>query len=120
MSGIVIIEHDVLMDALLREYLTEAGYEVCDLTEPDQASALQPDLVIIDVSMPRSTGAERVRSARAQHPGTPLIAISGQFCARVAACGATTHALGAERLIAKPFDREELIGAVRAVIGPPA
>jgi DNA-binding response OmpR family regulator len=118
MSGIVIIEDDELMDALLKEYLSEAGYRVrpCALSEPNDAA---PDLVILDVFMPRSMGVERLRAVRAAHPGTPLIAISGQFCSGLARCGTTAHALGVERVIAKPFNRDELLDAVCAVIGPP-
>ena len=124
MSGIVIIEDDELMDALLKEYLSEAGYRVCpcassqSITEAASAEA-HPDLVILDVYMPRSRGIERLHAVRAAHPDTPLIAISGQFCSGLARCGTTAHALGVERVISKPFDRDELLDAVRAVIGPP-
>lgn len=119
MSGIVIIEDDDLMHALLKDYLTEAGYRVCEpggLDPPEERTAI---LVIIDVYMPRNIGAERLRAARALHPRTPFIAISGQFCSGLARCGPTAHALGVERVIAKPFNRDEFLEAVRAVIGPP-
>jgi two-component system, OmpR family, KDP operon response regulator KdpE len=119
MTGILIIEEDDLMHALLKDCLTEAGYRVCEPGLPEGRAGRTPALVIVDVYMPRSVGAESLRAARARHPGTPLIAISGQFCAGLACCGATAHALGVERVIAKPFNRDELLEAVRAVIGPP-
>ncbi|MEN3353855.1 MAG: hypothetical protein V7640_2013 [Betaproteobacteria bacterium] len=119
MSGIVIIEDDELIDALLKEYLSEAGYRVCPCTLSEPAADAAPDLIILDVFMPRSMGVERLRAVRAAHPGTPLIAISGQFCSGLARCGTTAHALGVERVVAKPFNRDELLDAVRAVIGPP-
>jgi DNA-binding response OmpR family regulator len=119
MSGIVIIEDDELMDALLKEYLGEAGYRVCACVSPESTAEAHPDLVIVDIYMPRSTGSEKLRAIRAAHPETPLIAISGQFCSGLARCGATAHALGVERVIAKPFNRDELLEAVCAVIGPP-
>jgi DNA-binding response OmpR family regulator len=119
MSGIVIIEDDELIDALLKEYLSEAGYHVCPCTLSEPAADAAPDLIILDVFMPRSMGVERLRTVRAAHPGTPLIAISGQFCSGLARCGTTAHALGVERVVAKPFNRDELLDAVRAVIGPP-
>ena len=119
MSGIAIIEDDDLMRALLKDCLREAGYRVCEAGLPESRSERPPDLVIIDVYMPRSLGAEKLRAARALHPRTPLIAISGQFCSGLARGGPTAHALGVERVIAKPFNRDELLEAVRAVIGPP-
>lgn len=119
MPGIVIIEDDELIDALLREYLSEAGYRICAAGLPETAAAA-PDLVIVDVYMPRSTGIEKLEAVRAAHPGTPFIAISGQFCSGLARCRATADALGVQRIIAKPFTRDELLEAVRAVIGSPA
>ena len=115
MPGIVIIEGDELMNALLGETLTEAGYFVRRGSVP-QARMESPDLLIVDVYMPRSGGAEMLHDARLAHPRTPIIAISGQFCSRSTACA---DALGVRRVIPKPFSRDELLDAVRAVIGPP-
>lgn len=115
MPGIVIIEGDELMNALLGETLTEAGYFV-RTSGRSEAVAEAPDLLIVDVYMPRSAGAETLRDARVAHPRTPIIAISGQFCSRSTACA---DALGVRRVIPKPFSRDELLDAVRAVIGPP-
>jgi DNA-binding response OmpR family regulator len=119
MSGIIIIEDDELIDALLKEYLSEAGYRICSGGSSDTAAGAKADLVVIDVYMPRGTGVEKLQSVRAAHPGTPLIAISGQFCSGLAQCRATADALGVKRIVAKPFSRDELLEAVRDVIGFP-
>jgi DNA-binding response OmpR family regulator len=116
MAGIAIIEGDELMSGLLRDCLTEAGYRV-RAPGRAEAEAGSPDLLIVDVYMPRSTGPEMVRNARAVHPDTPIIAISAQFCSGSLACA---EALGVRRVIPKPFRRDELLDAVRDVIGPPA
>ena len=116
MPGIVIIEGDELMSALLSDCLTEAGYRV-RTAGSGEAEAGAPDLLIVDVYMPRSAGPEMLREARAAHPETPIIAISGQFCSGSVACA---EALGVKRVVPKPFKRDELLEAVRAVIGPPA
>jgi DNA-binding response OmpR family regulator len=115
MPDIVIIEGDELMSALLGDCLTEAGYRV-RTDGAGESEAGPPDLLIVDVYMPRSSGPEAVRKARAVHPETPIIAISGQFCSYSAACA---EALGVKRVVPKPFKRDELLDAVRAVIGPP-
>ena len=116
MSGIVIIEDDALMNALLKDCLTEAGYRVSSGAHPE-VSAGSPDLLIINVYMPRVAGAEMLRQAQAVHPGIPVIAISGQFCSASVGCA---EALGVRKVVPKPFSRDELLDAVRAVIGPPA
>jgi two-component system, chemotaxis family, chemotaxis protein CheY len=115
MPGIVIIEGDELMSALLCDCLTEAGYRV-RTDGAGESEAGPPDLLIMDVYMPRSSGAEALRKARAVHPDAPIIAISGQFCSGSVACA---EALGVKRVVPKPFKRDELLDAVRAVIGPP-
>jgi DNA-binding response OmpR family regulator len=116
MSGIVLYEEDGLMRALLREWLTEAGYGV---REAGLSRGGPADLVIVSVFMPKHAGANRLREIQAAHPGTPLIAISGQFRAGLSDCGATAQTLGAHRVIAKPLTRGDLLKAVRAIIGPP-
>jgi DNA-binding response OmpR family regulator len=118
MSGIVIIEEDVLMRSLLREWLTAGGYRVNGGGDLPAGGEL-PGLVIADVYMPRHQGVDRLRAARAVYPGVPIIAISAQFRAGVRCAGSAAQTLGVEGVIAKPFGREVLLHAVRSVIGPP-
>jgi len=116
MSNIVIIEDDDLMRGLLAEWLRDAGYRV---TEPGGLGG-GADLVIVDLYLPRHTGIEKVCAAKEAHPGAAVIAMSGQFRAGLAGACAAAQALGAQRVVAKPFTRDELLGAVRAVIGSAA
>ena len=118
MSTIVIHEEDDLMRALLREWLSDAGYRVrtAALSEAERTGAA--DLVIVSVYMPRHAGG-LVRKIQAAHPGTPLIALSAQFRSGLSAAGATADALGVQQVIAKPLKREDLLVAVRAMIGAP-
>jgi len=119
MSAIVIYEEDELMRALLKEWLGEAGYRV-QAAAPSEAERTGPaDLVIASIWMPKNAGARLVRRIQAAHPGTPLIALSGQFRAGLSAVGATADALGVQRVIAKPLAREDLLEAVNAMIRPP-
>jgi two-component system cell cycle sensor histidine kinase/response regulator CckA len=125
MSNIVIYEENDLMRALLAEWLSEAGYRVHasashDLHSGSPADGRSADVVIISVSMPKHAGTQLVRKIQAMHPGTPLIAISGQFLPGLSANGAIAQTLGVQQAIAKPLTRIDLIGAVRAIIGTPA
>jgi DNA-binding response OmpR family regulator len=118
MSNVVIIEEDLLMRALLEEWLSAAGYAVREgalLGVPADESA---DLVIVDLYMPRQAGADVVLAAQQAYPGAPVIAMSAQFRPGLAGSWWAARALGARQLIAKPFTREDLLEAVRAVIGP--
>jgi DNA-binding response OmpR family regulator len=117
---IVVYEEDVLTRALLQEWLGEAGYLV-HLGNARQPGGDGPcDLVIVSVYMPKHAGAQCVRDIQAAHPGTPVIAISGQFRPGLAAAGATAQVLQVEQVVAKPLNRHELLGSVRGIIGQSA
>jgi DNA-binding response OmpR family regulator len=117
MSAIVIIEEDTLMRGLLVEWLGAEGYSV-RTAAPGSVQAPQADLVIVDVYMPRHEGADRLRTVKAAHPQTPLIAISGQFRSGLVGSCTAADTLGVRQVIAKPFSRRDLLAAVRSVIGP--
>jgi DNA-binding response OmpR family regulator len=120
MSNIAIYEDDGPMRALLQEWLGEAGYRVRAAAEPAERSAEDADLVIVSVYMPKQAGMQRVRDVRAAHPQTPLIATSSQFRSGLSTAGATAQLLGVDQVIAKPLARENLLDAVRDIIGPPS
>jgi CheY-like chemotaxis protein len=116
MSGIAIYEPNDLMRALLKEWLTAAGYPVRESLDSDPSV---PDLAIVSVERPKSENEVLVRCLRQEAPGTPIIALSSR--ARLGLCsnGAAAQALGVERLLAKPLRRHELLMAVDEAIGPP-
>jgi DNA-binding response OmpR family regulator len=115
MSDIVIYEENDLMRALLQEWLSDAGYRV--RAGPPGINLGGAKLVIVSVYMPKHSGPQLVREIRAAHPGTALIAISGQFRAGLSTVGATAQTLGVQQVIAKPFTCSDLLTAVRAIIG---
>lgn len=84
-----------------------------------KAEETRPDLVIADVTMPGKTGYE-VSSFIKSHPslkGTPVLLLAGTFEAvdtkQMAAAGADDH-------IIKPFESEDLIKKIRALLSRPA
>jgi DNA-binding response OmpR family regulator len=119
MSAILLYEDDDLMRALLKEWLSEAGYGVHAVTAREAERTDPADLMIVSVYMPKHAGTRLVRTIRAAHPDTPLIALSGQFRSGLSSGGATADALGVQQVIAKPLSREDLLEAVRAMIGSP-
>ena len=120
MSDILIYEDNDLMRALLREWLSDAGYRVRAAPSGRMRDLGRPALVIVSVYMPKHSGPQLVREIQAAHPGTPLIAISGQFRAGLSAAGTTAQSLGVQQVIAKPFTCSDLLTAVRAIIGAPS
>lgn len=113
---IVIYEEDSLTRALLEEWLGEEGYRVRVGNRCNPGADAPCDLVILSVFMPKHGGAQCVRGIREAHPGTPLIAISGQFRTGLAAAGATAHMLDVQQVVAKPIMRKELLESVRGIM----
>ena len=107
------------MRELLAEWLTVEGYAVRTSDASSLGAGHEPDLIIVDIYMPRHVGIERLHSVQSVFPGVPVIAISGLFCSGLPGDGAAARALGVCQVIAKPFDRAQLLMAVRAVAGPP-
>lgn len=117
MLDIVIYEEDQLTRSLMQEWLRDAGYRVRLGSNCNAGGDRPGDLVVANVYMPKQGGAECIRAIRAAHPGRPMIAISCQFRAGLAAEGAAARALGVQQAVAKPLMRDDLLRAVRAVVG---
>ena len=120
MPGIAIYEENDLMRALLKEWLSQAGYGVREPVPGGAQPAGTEALVIASVHRPKDSAAQVLREVRAAHPGTPVIAISGQFRCGLSATGRTAQMPGVELVLAKPLTRCELLDAVRAIIGAPS
>lgn len=118
-SSIVIIENDDPMRGLLKEWLTAAGYTVRERKLRELPADERADVVIVDLYMPRHAGFEIVRAVKQAYPGAAVIAMSAQVSPGLADSSRAAQALGAQWLIAKPFTREDLLGAVRAVLERP-
>jgi DNA-binding NtrC family response regulator len=116
--SIVIIERDGLLRGLLTEWLSAEGYAVRERKLREPPASDHADLVIVDLYMPRQAGRDIVHAVKRAYPGAALIAMSAQFRAGLAGSWRAAQALGVCRLVAKPFTREDLLGAVSAALRP--
>jgi DNA-binding response OmpR family regulator len=113
-QSILIVDDEPEIRSLLTDVLSDKGYRID--TAADGVAALtvvvatQPDLVLLDVDMPRLRGGEALVAIRAVSPSTKVIMISGK-----ADSGEARRALaaGAFDYVAKPFDLKYLDEAVR-------
>jgi len=106
-ARVLVVDADPALAGLLGEWLADAG---CRTVEHD------PQVVLVDLHLPRRAGAGVARELRARHPGTPLIALSSGFFAGVEANGAVARTLGVEAVLPKPLTREALVAALRKVL----
>jgi DNA-binding response OmpR family regulator len=113
---IVLSEADDLMRGLLQEWLTGAGYCVTAITPGRPPPHVKADLVVVNIGMPRHSGARVADEIRSAYPGTPIIALSARFRADLSTAGTAARTLGVAQIIAKPMTRDALLAAVRTII----
>ena len=104
-----------------RQLLEEEGYTVLPVGDGRTALRMvgeQPvDLVITDLFMPDVDGFEVIRTLARDHPGLPVIAMSGEPVDLGASMLEVAGQLGAVRVLLKPFTPEALFEAVEACFG---
>lgn len=117
---ILVIDDDPAIRLTLEIILTGAGYEVICAANGEEGvrlfRAVRPDLVITDVIMPVREGIETILGIRQEQPDARIIAMSGG--GRIASRDLLTKArnLGADRIMAKPFDMDELTAVVQQTL----
>ena len=114
---ILLADDDPTIADSLAPFLERAGFHVLvvsdGMTALDKAKKHHPDLIILDVLMPRMDGRETLRRLRKSNIWTPTILLTqvGEASERALALEE-----GADDYLNKPFDPHELLARVRAVL----
>lgn len=113
---VLVVEDDANLSALLRENLLFEGFTVECVADGDlaigRAKTFMPDLVLLDIMLPNTSGFELCGALRG-NGRTPILIVSarGQKADKLRGLN-----LGADDYITKPFDLDELIARVNAVL----
>ncbi len=117
MARVLVVDDDRTVCGVLVEYLGAAGLEVDACGDGETALELaatrHPDLVILDLMLPRLDGFEVFRRLRISGVGAPVIMLTarGEEADRVLGLE-----MGADDYVAKPFSPRELVLRVRSVL----
>jgi DNA-binding response OmpR family regulator len=117
MRKVLIVEDDEAMSVALRDGFSYEGYDVAVATDGEAglklASAATPDLILLDVMLPKMTGLDVCRQLRDGGNNVPIIMLTarGQEIDKV--LGLKT---GADDYITKPFGFMELLARAEAVL----
>jgi DNA-binding response OmpR family regulator len=113
---ILVAEDDPHTRAALAEVLRGEGYQVTEAADGSQAMSLfekhSPDLVCLDVMMPRLSGYDLCRHFRSVNPRMPILFITAKAEEIDKVVGLE---LGADDYIVKPFGTKEVVARIRAV-----
>ena len=113
---ILVVDDDTNICELLRLYLTKEGYQVTTANDGeeglDKFNQVKPDMVLLDVMMPKMDGLEVCRRIR-KAGNTPVLMLTAKGETFDKVLGLE---LGADDYLAKPFGMRELVARVRALL----
>ena len=113
---VLVVEDDPVLTRVLQDNLTYEGFEVRTVADgavaQNAARDFAPDLVLLDVNLPGKSGFELCAAWR-QGSRTPIILLTAmsQKSDKIKGLG-----LGADDYVTKPFDLEELLARIHAVL----
>jgi DNA-binding response OmpR family regulator len=113
---VLVVDDEPMVRDVLSRYLERSGFEVESAADGDRAlaafDAKPPDLVLLDLMLPRVDGFDVFRRIRAQAE-CPVIMITarGQTTERIVGLE-----IGADDYISKPFSPAEVVARVRSVL----
>jgi DNA-binding response OmpR family regulator len=117
MTRILIIEDDLALLRGLKDNFLEEGYTVSTATDGETGDRMireeGPDLVILDLMLPKMSGYEVCRLVRDKGITTPILMLTarGEEADRVLGLD-----LGADDYVSKPFSIREVLARVRALV----
>lgn len=118
-KNILICDDAAFMRMMIKDILTKNGYNVAGEAENgvkavEKYKEVNPDLVLMDITMPEMDGIQALKEIKGQDPSATIIMCSamGQQAMVIESIQA-----GAKDFIVKPFQADRVIEAVKKVIG---
>jgi DNA-binding response OmpR family regulator len=114
---VLVVDDDPIVREVLSTYLLRAGFEVAEAGDGESAlqalEARHPDLVVLDLTLPRIDGLEVFRRMRAVRGDLPVVMLTarGEESDRVLGLE-----VGADDYLTKPFSNRELVLRVQSIL----
>jgi len=119
MTTVLMVEDSPTISHLLAEALLKKGYEVLEANDGEEALRMaddqQPDVILLDVILPKLNGYQVCRQLKADHKTSviPIIMITSKNQEKDREWGMKQ---GADVYLTKPINAEELITALEQVL----
>ena len=121
MARILIIDDEPQLLDMLGQTFEREGYDIVKASNGKEGIKLYRenpvDLIITDIIMPEKEGIETIFELRKDFPDLKIIAISGGGRIEPEEYLDIAKKIGAQRTFAKPVAREDLLNAVRELLG---
>lgn len=118
-KNILICDDAAFMRMMIKDILTKNGYNVAGEAENglkaiEKYNETNPDLVLMDITMPEMDGIQALKKIRETDPNATVI-----MCSAMGQQAMVIEAIqsGAKDFIVKPFQAERVIEAVKKVLG---
>ena len=116
MTTVLVVEDEIEIARIVRDYLRNAGFEVIVVGDGGSAVAsvrsAKPDLLVLDLGLPGRDGLDVAREIR-RWWDTPIVMLTARGDETDRIVGLE---LGADDYVVKPFSPKELVARVRAVL----
>lgn len=116
---ILLVDDAAFMRKVIRDTLTKAGYtEISEAVDGADAVAkydeIQPDLVLMDITMPNMDGLEALKAIRAKYANANVV-----MCTAMGQESMVMEAVrsGAKDFIVKPFKEDRILKTVTSILG---
>lgn len=125
MKKILVVEDDPVNQTILLDFLAANGFETVGASSGpegiDRFERDAPDLLLVDVQLPRKNGFELVREikSRPEGKGTPILLMSAVYNDRDQSNRTIQLGTLADGYLSKPFDLVRLLAQVRHLLGEP-
>ena len=116
MTIVLVVEDEIEIAHVVRDYLDNAGFEVIVVGDGGSAIAsvrsAKPDLLVLDLGLPGRDGLDVAREIR-RWSNTPIVMLTARGDETDRVVGLE---LGADDYVVKPFSPKELVARIRAVL----
>jgi CheY-like chemotaxis protein len=122
---ILVVEDDPVNQMILSDFLAANGYQTVSASSgPEGIERFDrdaPDLMLVDVQLPRKNGFELVREIKSRPTGksTPILLMSAVYTDRDQSDRTVQLGALADGYLTKPFDLVVLLQTVRQLLGQP-
>lgn len=123
MKTILVVEDDPVNQTILTDFLAANGYRIVAASSgPEGIERFErdaPDLLLVDVQLPRKNGFELLREIKGRPDGqaTPILLMSAVYNHRDQSSRTVQLGTLADGYLSKPFDLVQLLAEVRRLLG---